>query len=88
MHQPASRVTAPPPVTEAEFRDLATWLRANRRRLETQAGDGRCVVQFRWGTATAFNVELMMERGPRTTNAGELAEAVRRLRARYGERTA
>jgi hypothetical protein len=73
-----------PPVSEAEFRELADWYRANEERLcrlyptcgWLDLGHGaRAPADFRHG----------LGQGPRARFAGEVAEGVRQLRARFGE---
>ena len=74
-----------PPVTEAEFGELADWFDANRERLYglslpsqlLDLGDGLV-------TSTA-NVRYELARGPRAYRAGEVAEKVRCLKTLYGE---
>jgi hypothetical protein len=70
-----------PPVTEAEFAELAGWFHANdawlyQRSLPSQLLDSEqvCVGYLRYGVA----------QGPRASGAGALAEQLRRLKARYG----
>ena len=79
-----------PPVSEAEFRELTDWL-TDVLRTADSATFSVGVIEV--GTAgavssqtTPFNLWMQMrEEGPRGWGAGEQAEAVRRLRARYGE---
>jgi hypothetical protein len=74
-----------PPVSEAEFGELAAWFRANDARLYQlsrpsellELGDGRRT----W----CSKVRYELARSPRSEGAGRAAEDVRRLRARYGE---
>jgi hypothetical protein len=75
-----------PPVGEAEYYQLAAWLRANRWRLEARSADHLCLVDLGWGRTSAFNLELLMESGPRQTDAGVLAEAVRQLQRKFETR--
>jgi hypothetical protein len=72
-----------PPVSETEFRELADWYRANEQRLcrlypacgWLDLGHGpKAPADFRWG----------LGKGPRAHFAGEVAEGVRRLQARFG----
>jgi hypothetical protein len=74
-----------PPLSEAEFAELAGWFRANEERLRRLAlpsslldvGDGRktAIADVRW----------QVGRGARLLGAGELAQTLRQLRERYGE---
>jgi hypothetical protein len=77
-----------PPISEAEFAELAAWFWSNDARLFypslpsqlLELGDGR-------QTSNA-NVRHGLRKGPRVLGAGAVAEDVRRLRARYGNGTA
>jgi hypothetical protein len=79
------RVKGVPPVTLAEFDELACWFEANREPLTAlsrpsyllEVGDGK--------TESVSNLCSKLEEGPRGWEAGEVAEQIRRLRARYGE---
>lgn len=74
-----------PPVSVAEFGELADWFRANEERLyrlaqQTQLldlGDGRreSIASIRW----------RISQGVKALGAGDVAEELRRLRAQYGE---
>lgn len=73
-----------PPVTQDEFRELATWFATHEKRLAAcsqssllDLGEGR--------RESTINMRLNLERGPRDFHAGKVAEDVRSLRARYGE---
>jgi hypothetical protein len=73
-----------PPVTGDEFRALADWLEANADLLQERSqptglldvGDGR--------QTTVANLRYNLRQGPRVHGASQLAEDLRRLRARYG----
>jgi hypothetical protein len=73
-----------PPVSEAEFAELAAWFGLNDAGLLARArpselldvGGGRRV----WGA----NLRYSLAKGPRADGAGRVAEDVRQLRARYG----
>jgi hypothetical protein len=74
-----------PPVSAAEFEELARWFQANEKRLyqlslpshllELGGGRSTSVTALRYG----------LRQGVRASGAGELAEDLRQLRARYGE---
>jgi hypothetical protein len=74
-----------PPVTEAEFRELAAWFNAHDERLYRQSlpsqllnlGGGRCT--------SSADVRYGLAKGPRAFRAGKVADDVRRLKAIYGE---
>jgi hypothetical protein len=76
--------TGIPPVIEAEFNESAGWFRDNDDRLARlcqpsgllELGNGRRI--------TAANLRYGLARGPGVPGAGELAEELRRLKARYG----
>lgn len=71
-----------PPVTEAEFWELANWFKENENRLHALSrpsymlglGDGRQV--------SVANLLHDLGQGPRGMHAGGAAEAIRRLRAK------
>jgi hypothetical protein len=73
-----------PPVTEAEFHELAEWFRANDARLYTLSAPSHLLDLGGGRTTDATNVRYQLSKGPRVLRAGEVAEDVRRLRARYG----
>jgi hypothetical protein len=76
-----------PPVTEEEFEQLRQWISdpGNLRRVQKASPDGHGMVQFSWGSMSAFNVLFQMRKGPREFGAGEAAQAVRWLKQQYGE---
>jgi hypothetical protein len=74
-----------PPVTEAEFRELADWLEANAESLDALLPRSHGLAIGKNYYTSIFNLRLKLKDGPRTTDAGELAEAVRGLRERYGK---
>jgi hypothetical protein len=73
-----------PPVSAAEFEELAHWFEANESRLyqisspaySLDVGEGRAI--------SLANLRYGLRQGVRASGAGELAEDLRRLRARYG----
>jgi hypothetical protein len=79
------RAQSVPPLTLAEFEELACWFEVNRERLTAlsrpsyllEVGDGK--------TDSVSNLCSKLDEGPRGWEAGEVAEQIRRLRARYGE---
>jgi hypothetical protein len=77
-----------PPVTEAEFHSLRDWLdnvmaKTDREAFSTESIELSAPRRRSYST-TPFNLWLNMRGdGPRGVNAGEQAEAVRRLQARY-----
>jgi hypothetical protein len=79
------RADGVPPVTIAEFENLASWFAAHQDRLTAlsrpsyllEVGDGR--------QDSVSNLRCKLDEGPRGWDAGEVAEQIRRLRARYGE---
>jgi len=73
-----------PPVTNAEFEHLAAWMRANETRLRGLAGADGLVPLGDGSGAVLDGVLAALGCGPQWPGAGEVAEMVRRLRARYG----
>jgi hypothetical protein len=73
-----------PPVTEGEFRELASWFHANADRLIALSSPSCRLVIGDGRTDSVSNLRYMLEKGPRSVHAGEAAEAVRQLRKRYG----
>jgi hypothetical protein len=77
-----------PPVSEAEFAELAAWFAANDKRL-CDLSRPTDLLDVGGGRATCCaNVRFYLARGPRAGGAGRVTEDVRQLRARYGERPA
>jgi hypothetical protein len=75
-----------PPVTEAEFAELGAWFEANEERLATLA-DSSGLFDVGHGRRTCCSsIRYALRQGPRAEGAGELAEDIRQLRARYGDR--
>ena len=74
-----------PPVTVAEFGELAAWFSENSDRLERLMLPARWFdLGGGWRTSTT-NLRRELARGPRAFGSGEAAEKVRRLKALYGE---
>lgn len=73
-----------PPIPEAEFAELAAWFQANEStlreamkpsdRLDLGDGTRESLTNLRWG----------IHQGPRATDAGIVAEKLRKAKARYG----
>jgi hypothetical protein len=75
-----------PPVTEAEFEELGAWFEANEERLATLA-DSSGLFDVGGGRRTCcWHIRSALRAGPRVEGAGESAEDIRQLRARYGDR--
>lgn len=82
------RQTGIPPVSASEFAELARWFGANDARLYQlslpsqllELGDGR--------STSVSNLRYGLRQGVRGSRAGELAEDLRQLRARYGGESA
>ncbi len=77
-----------PPVSEAEFGDLAAWFEANDKRLYHESLPSQCLELGGGRQTSNGNIRHGLRKGPRGMGAGEVAEDVRRLRARYGDGTA
>jgi hypothetical protein len=73
-----------PPVTEAEFGQLADWFQANADRLTALARPSGLLDVGGGRTMTVVNLSFGLSDGPRAVHAGEVAEDVRQLRSRYG----
>jgi hypothetical protein len=73
------------PLTEAEFKELASWFHDNEPRLRQRfqssgllpLGDGR--------SESFANIIFWLRQGPREPGAGEAAEVVRKLKTLYGD---
>ena len=80
------RAQGVPPLTVAEFEELACWFKANRERLDAlsrpsyllEVGDGK--------RDSVMNLGSKLDEGPMGWEASEVAARIRRLRARYGEK--
>jgi hypothetical protein len=73
-----------PPVSEAEFQELADWYRANEERL-CRLFPACGWLDLGYGPKAPADFRDGLNQGPRAHFAGEVAEGVRRLRARFGE---
>ena len=73
-----------PPVTAAEFAELAAWVRENEDRQRARAAVDGLVPVGDGSGAVLDEVLARFDRGPRWPGAGEAAEVARRLRARHG----
>jgi hypothetical protein len=81
-----SRVTrGVPPVTEAEFHELAAWFRANDDRLHRLSLPTELLVVGSDRRTWCSNIRFFVTRGPRVEGAGQVAEDIRQLKARYPE---
>jgi hypothetical protein len=68
----------------AEFEELATWFKANEGRLAALSRQSSCLLDVGNGRQdTVTNLHCGLEAGPKDIHAGEVAEAVRRVRKRY-----
>jgi hypothetical protein len=77
-----------PPVSEAEFAQLAAWFGANDTRLYHGSLPSQCLELGDGRQTSNANLRYGLSKGPRQLGAGEVAADVRRLRARYGAGTA
>jgi hypothetical protein len=72
-----------PPVTEAEFRELAEWFAANEGRLRQVAGPSE-VLDLGGGRRTGCgHLRYYLARGYRADGAGQLAVDVLEVRRRH-----
>jgi Flp pilus assembly protein TadD len=72
-----------PPVTEAEFAELAHWFQANDTRLVQAALPSQFVDLGEGGRIACADIRAGITKGARVRGAGKLAENLRRLRARH-----
>jgi hypothetical protein len=73
-----------PPVSAAEFRELADWFQANEARLY-QLSASSYVLEVDTGRTVALtNLRYGLRQGVQAWGAGELAEDLRQVRMRYG----
>jgi hypothetical protein len=75
-----------PPCSEAEFADLAAWFAAREAGLRAIAGPSELLVAGGGRRTWCLSVRYALREGPRADGAGQLAEDIRQLKARYGER--
>jgi hypothetical protein len=71
-----------PPVTRAEFRELAAWFERNESRLFPNRND-RIDVDGR--SVDRYDLRLGIEKGPKVMGVTDLVEALRSLRGRFGD---
>jgi len=77
-----------PPVSAAEFDDLAQWFSAHESRLYQLSAPSYALEVGAGRTVALANFRYGLRQGVRASGAGDLAEDLRRLRARYdGGRT-
>jgi hypothetical protein len=74
-----------PAVTEAEFGDLASWFNSSADRLLALSRPSYLLDIGSGRKESIPNLRCMLEKGSRALHAGEVAEEMRQLRARYGE---
>jgi hypothetical protein len=74
-----------PPLTEAEFDELAAWFGGNQERLYRRWGPDGLIELGDGRRVSVSNIRYGLQGGPRVSGAGELAEDVRRLRALLSE---
>lgn len=77
-----------PPITIAEFQELAEWFERNFDRLKKPCdGDWFEFTQANGMSRMGIDYfRMQVKNGPKVRHAGEVAEHIRRLRARFGER--
>jgi hypothetical protein len=75
-----------PPVSEAEFGELAAWFAEHDADLLARSRPSE-LLEVGGGRQTwCANLRYYLAKGPRADGAGRVAEDVRQLRARYGNR--
>jgi hypothetical protein len=73
------------PVTIADFEQLASWFLANQDRLTALSRPSYLLEVGEGQRDSVTNLRGKLDEGPRAWDAGEVAERIRRLRARYGD---
>ena len=73
-----------PPVSAAEFEVLAHWFQINEDQLYRLAVPSYALEVDAGRTVALANLRYGLRQGVRSSGAGELAEDLRQLRARYG----
>lgn len=73
-----------PPVSTAEFDELMQWFSANESRLYQLSAPSYLLNVDAGRAVVLANLRYRLRQGVRASGAGELAEDLRRLRARYG----
>ncbi len=74
-----------PPVTQAEFAELAAWFNGNEHRLYHESLGSELLDVGAGRKTTTTNIRYALSGGPRASGAGEVAEDVRQLIARHGK---
>ena len=77
-----------PPVSETEFAELAAWFEAHDDALLALARPSELLDMGGGRRVSCPNVRYSLAKGARTDGAGRVAEDVRQLRVRYGDRLA
>jgi len=73
-----------PPVSEAEFADLAMWFSANEERLQEMEKTTSLLAIGNGEATSCWQLRSGIQQGPREDGAGRVADDLRLLRARYG----
>ncbi len=74
-----------PPVTEVEFQELATWFELNAERMRRLCTSPSLLDCGPERPTDVTNIRYDLRKGPRSRDAGEIAEVLRQLRAFYGD---
>jgi hypothetical protein len=82
------RLHGEPPVTETEFVQLAAWFEANATQLHQLSMPTQRLDLGNDKRTDTANLRHRIWHGPRAYGAGQLAEDLRQIKARYGERCA
>jgi hypothetical protein len=73
------------PVTEVEFQELAAWFEQNADRMSKLCPSPELLDRGHERPTDTTNIRYDLRKGARSREAGELAEVLRQLRARYGD---
>lgn len=77
-----------PPLTETEFKELASWFHDNETRLR-QLFQSSELLPLGDGQKQSFtNIRFFLGRGPRESGATKVAETVRKIKTLYGDELA
>jgi hypothetical protein len=73
-----------PPVSEAEFTELAAWFAANEEWLSKQLDSNRFLDLGNGRKVSCCNLRYALRQGYRDSGAGTVAEDLRQLRSCFG----
>jgi hypothetical protein len=74
-----------PPVSEAEFAELAAWFADNEKRLDAIAPPSSLLLIDKGCRICCWEVRYRLRQGPRADGSGRVAEEIRQFRKRYSQ---